>query len=252
MPDLLKRLLTYARKPRSGEEIAAVIEDWVAARPTRWTRVSSSSSAEPSGAHFPLVKLGARARRRRVGHQGAPAGAPKGEKALDEVVRGLRHLRRAPSDVAGWIGWRTPPVRAALERPSRRAGALRGRPGPRALRPARRAASPTPRRPRPPRLLAAFDSVLLAYASKRRQRILPDAHRDAVYERRNLQIRPSYLVDGLVAGTWSTEVKRREATLTLRPLERLPRATAHRADEAERLVRNCSLRQRPTRVVVAR
>ena len=57
------------------------------------------------------------------------------------------------------------------------------------------------------------------------RRILPDGHRDAVYERRNLQIRPSYLVDGLVAGTWSIEVKRAQATLTLRPLERLARAT---------------------------
>ena len=29
-----------------------------------------------------------------------------------------------------------------------------------------------------------------------------------MYERRNLRIRPSYTVDGLVAGTWDVEVKR--------------------------------------------
>ena len=112
---------------------------------------------------------------------------------------------------------------------------------------------PDPETPAPPRLLAAFDSVLLAYASKRRKRILPDAHRDAVYERRNLQIRPSYLVDGLVAGTWSTEVKRREATLTLRPLERLARATRTAlVDEAERLVRDLQPQAKAHKVVVAR
>ena len=102
-------------------------------------------------------------------------------------------------------------------------------------------------------MLAAFDSVLLAYAAKRRARILPDEHRDAVYERRNLQIRPSYLVDGLVAGTWSIEVKRREATLTLRPLERLARATRSAlVDEAERLVRALQAQAKGHAVVVAR
>ena len=34
MAALLKRLLTYtAKTPRTGEEIAAVIEEWVAAHP---------------------------------------------------------------------------------------------------------------------------------------------------------------------------------------------------------------------------
>ena len=130
--------------------------------------------------------------------------------------------------------------------------ALRGRGRPRAPRPARRAAA-GPRDAGPPRLLAAFDSVLLAYAAKRRERILPDRHRDAVYERRNLQIRPTYLVDGLVAGTWSIEVKRREATLALRPLERLPRATRSAlVDEAERLVRALQPQAKGHAVVVAR
>ena len=81
----------------------------------------------------------------------------------------------------------------------------------------------------------------------------PIAHRDAVYERRNLQIRPSYLVDGLVAGTWSIEVKRREATLALRPLERLARATRSAlVDEAERLVRALQPQAKGHAVVVAR
>jgi hypothetical protein len=128
-------------------------------------------------------------------------------------------------------------VRAAFERLDGELVALEDEKG-RALFDLPDAPRPDPETPAPPRLLAAFDSVLLAYASKRRERILPDEHRDAVYERRNLQIRPSYLVDGLVAGTWSIEVERGTATLTLRPLERLARATrAELVDEAERLVR---------------
>ncbi|HEX2163372.1 MAG TPA: crosslink repair DNA glycosylase YcaQ family protein, partial [Thermoanaerobaculia bacterium] len=72
----------------------------------------------------------------------------------------------------------------------------------------------------------------------RRGRVLPDRHRDAVYNRANLRYEPTFLVDGLVAGTWSIEVARRRATVTLRPLERLDRATrAALAAEAERLAR---------------
>jgi hypothetical protein len=92
--------------------------------------------------------------------------------------------------------------------------------------------------PAPPRLLAAFDSVLLAYAPGRRERILPDAHRGAVYQRANLRIRPTFLVDGYVAGTWSSEVKRRQAKVTLRPLQRLDRdIRSALAEEAERVAR---------------
>src|SRR6202008_143199 len=90
----------------------------------------------------------------------------------------------------------------------------------------------------PPRLLAAFDSALLAYAAKHRARILPPEYRDDVYERANLRIRPSFLVDGLVAGTWSSEVRRREAVVTLKPLGKLTRgARAALTEEAERLAR---------------
>ena len=139
--------------------------------------------------------------------------------------------------MAGFIGWRTPPVRAALERLEPELARFEDESG-RALYDLPDAPRPEAETPAPVRLLAAFDSALLAYAAKRRARILPDAHRDAVYERRNLQVRPTFLVDGRVAGLWSVEVRRREATLTLRPLERLARdARAALLAEAEQLVR---------------
>jgi winged helix DNA-binding protein len=261
---LLTGLRSFARRtPRSAEDIGAYVEDWVAEHPKalspaeikrqrelrwrpfqRWSALVRVPADGAWGAKAPSALLAAP----------RPRNAPKGDKALDEVV--LRHLRAfgpaGPEDVAGWIGWRTPPVRAALERLGGDLERLEDEDG-RALYDLPGAPRPDPETPAPPRLLAAFDSVLLAYASKHRARILPDRHRDAVYERRNLQIRPSYLVDGLVAGTWSIEVKRGEATLALRPLERLARATRSAlVDEAEGLVRVLQPQAKGHAVVVAR
>ena len=182
-----------------------------------------------------LVGLRAGAGRRRLGHEGAerPARGP----APARRAEGRQGARRGRAPPPAGVRAGGPRRRGGLDRLAHAAGA-RGAAsasagelerfedeGGRALYDLPDAPRPDPETPAPPRLLAAFDSVLLAYAAKRRARILPDEHRDAVYERRNLQIRPSYLVDGLVAGTWSIEAKRREATLTLRPLERLARAT---------------------------
>ena len=246
---LLTELRAYARRtPRSAEEIGAFVEQWVADHPKALSAAELERQRELKWR--PFQRWSAFVRTPADGAWGTkapsalraaprPRGAPKGDDALDEVV--LRHLRAfgpaAPDDVAGWIGWRTPPVREAFARLEDRLERLEDEDG-RALHDLPEAPRPDPDTPAPPRLLAAFDSVLLAYAAKRRGRILPDEHRDAVYERRNLQIRPSYLVDGLVAGTWSIAVERRTATLTLRPLERLPRATrSELVAEAERLVR---------------
>jgi hypothetical protein len=166
------------------------------------------------------------------------ADAPTGEAALEEVIR--RHLRAfgpaAPEDVASWIGWRTPPVRNALER---LAGQLEqfSDEGGRRLYDLPGSPRPDPETPAPPRLLAGFDSVLLAYAVKHRDRIIAEADRKAVYDRGNLRIRPSFLIDGYVAGTWSLQVRRGEAILTLQALR--PIASAARAaliEEAERTV----------------
>ena len=51
----------------------------------------------------------------------------------------------------------------------------------------------------PPRLLGMWDSVLLAYADRRR--IIPEPYRSHVI-RRNGDTLPTVLVDGLVAGVW--------------------------------------------------
>jgi hypothetical protein len=242
---LLDALRAYAgEQPRSGEDIAAFLEDWVADHPEALDPGEVKRQREIKWR--PFLRWGALVRAPADGTWGAKApssllAAPRRVRAtdskLDDVVR--RHLRAfgpaSADDVASWIGWRTPEVRPALERLElERFEDEKGR----ALFDLPDAPRPDPDTPAPPRLLAAFDSVLLAYESKRRARILPDRHRDAVYERRNLRIKPSYTVDGRVAGIWSLEVKRGAATIALEPLERLTKANrAALAEEAERVAR---------------
>jgi winged helix DNA-binding protein len=236
-------ILEYARDtPRSGAEIAELVEGWVGEHPDALD--AGEVEHQRKVKWRPFLRWSSLVRAPADGTWGAKApssllAAPAGDAgdALAEVVK--RHLRAfgpaGPEDVAGWIGWRTPPVREALERldlervEDEDGRALYDLPG---------APRPDGDAEAPPRLLAAFDSALLAYAPKHRARILPPDYQDAVYERANLRIRPSFLADGLVAGTWSSEVKRREAVVTLRPLQKLTRAQrAALADEAERLAR---------------
>lgn len=80
---------------------------------------------------------------------------------------------------------------------------------------------PGPDADAPARFLPEFDGVLLAHAD--RTRIIADEHRPAVFTR-NLRVRATFLVDGVVAGTWSAQRKRGVATVRLAPFGRLARA----------------------------
>jgi hypothetical protein len=83
--------------------------------------------------------------------------------------------------------------------------------------------------PAPPRFLPEFDNLLLAHDD--RSRIIADEHRPLVTTK-NLRVRATFLVDGVVAGIWTIEVKRKVATLRLAPFRKLSR-TAAKALEAE-------------------
>jgi len=261
---LLDDLVAHARRTaRNSEDVAAFAEAWVEEHPRALHR--DELKAQRNRNWRALVRLQGFVRVPEDGSWGAKApsslrAAPKPRRkldldtALDEVV--VRHLRAfgpaGADDVASWINWRPKPVRESIARLEPGLVAFEDDAG-RALYDLPDAPRPDPGTPAPPRLLAAFDSILLAYASKHRARILPDAHRDEVYERANLRIKPSYTVDGLVAGTWDMDVKRGEAVLTLRPLEKLPKAArAELVDEAERLVRAFRPEARAHRVVVQR
>jgi hypothetical protein len=91
--------------------------------------------------------------------------------------------------------------------------------------------------PAAPRLLARWDSVLLSHAAAHRTRVIADVHRPAVFTR-NADVRPTFLIDGMVAGTWSLTRRGRHARIGLRPFEALPPGQLERLlEEAERVLR---------------
>jgi hypothetical protein len=98
------------------------------------------------------------------------------------------------------------------------------------------------RSPRPPadteapvRFLPKWDSTLLAYVPADRVRILPEKLRKAVIIK-NGDVAQTFLVDGVVAGTWDVAATPKVATLTLRPFAALGRAVRTAlTEEGERL-----------------
>lgn len=237
MDELREGVLAFAEKqPRTNEEIRGFAEDWVASRPAaieeREVEAQRSLKWRPIYRWSALVRApagGAWGTKAPADHKAAPIPpgkrrAPSRKRALERVATG--HLRAfgpaAAEDVACWTGARVPAVRALLEGMGERVVVFEDEAG-RTLYDLPGAPRPDPDTPAPARLLGAFDSSLLAYAVKRRSRIVPEALRAVVYDKANLQIRPTILLDGLVAGTWSVELRRGEATLTLRPAGRLKR-----------------------------
>ncbi len=88
--------------------------------------------------------------------------------------------------------------------------------------------------PAPPRLLPEFDNLVLAHED--RSRVIADEHRPLVTTK-NLRVKATFLLDGAVAGTWTIEVKRKVATLTLTPFAKLTkRALKELEPEAEALL----------------
>lgn len=230
-------LLEHAAAPRTNDELRAFAEAWVADHPDaidpRELDAQRALSWRPIYRWSALTRVpngGVWGSKAPADHLAAPVppgsdGAPPVEDALEALS--LRHLGAfgpaAAEDVATWVGWRTPPVRDLLEGLGDRLQRFEDAHG-RTLYDLPGAPRPDAATPAPPRFLGAFDSSLLAYASKRRERVVPEALRDVVYERKNLQVKPTFLVDGLVAGIWSSEVKRKQATLTLQPAVKLAKA----------------------------
>jgi hypothetical protein len=99
-----------------------------------------------------------------------------------------------------------------------------------------------PKAPRPPattpapvRFLPDYDNLVLAWAD--RTRVVADAFR-ARLATKNLQILPTFLVEGVVAGTWKIERAGKSAALVLAPFEGLSRkAKSELAEEGAALLR---------------
>lgn len=131
---------------------------------------------------------------------GVPAADDPAHEALQRLV--LRYLRgfgpASVADVAQFAMVQRSRVRAAITARCDELQVLRGPDGaelfdvPGAPRPAADT-------PAPPRLMAMWDSTLLAYAD--RSRVVPPAYRRLV-TRANGDTLPTLLVDGMVAGVW--------------------------------------------------
>lgn len=76
--------------------------------------------------------------------------------------------------------------------------------------------------PAPVRFLPEFDNVLLSHSD--RTRLIADEHRPKVMLK-NLQVRATLLVDGVVAGTWRVARKKKIATLIAEPFGALAKKT---------------------------
>lgn len=143
--------------------------------------------------------------------------------ARNELVR--RYLGAfGPStraDIADWSGLRVADFADTLE-PLRR---FRDEDG-RELFDLPRAPLPSPDTPAPVRFLPRWDNTLLAHADRRR--VLPEELRKVVIAK-NGDVTQTFLVDGVVAGSWASDKK---GKVTMTPFAPLPR-TARRDVEAE-------------------
>lgn len=90
----------------------------------------------------------------------------------------------------------------------------------------------------PPRLLGMWDSVLLAYAD--RSRVIPDEHRPHVI-RRNGDVLPTVLVEGLVRGVWRASTD----AIEVRALGPLDDATLDGLDDEARDLRRLLAEREP-------
>ena len=97
-----------------------------------------------------------------------------------------------------------------------------------------RAPRPDADTPAPVRFLPEYDNLVLGHAD--RTRVISDEARRVIFSK-NLQILPTFLVDGRVAGSWKIERKKRSATLVASAFSRLSRrAREELANEATELL----------------
>ena len=128
-----------------------------------------------------------------------------------------------PAEIADWAGLSVTTIRPSLERLELRrfGGGLVDLP---------RAPLPHPDTPAPVRFLPVWDATLLVHA--RRTGVLPERYRPVIFNTKTPHSFNTFLVNGVVAGTWRYEDER----VRVEPFKSIPReARAELAEEAERL-----------------
>ena len=149
--------------------------------------------------------------------------------AIEHLVR--RYLAGfGPASLADVVSY-TGLARGELAGPLQRAATRRFRSaGGDELLDVPRAPLPDPQTPAPVRFLPTWDATLLVHA--RRTGLLPEDHRPKIFHVKNPHSSPTFLVDGVVAGTW----RHRDGEIELEPFEPLDAAAQRELrDEADRL-----------------
>lgn len=209
--ELVARVLEFARTPRSSAELQAWLAELYGAerKDAVWWGMKNYAPLHhvPTG---PPWSFGARAAFVAAGEGPAPRGREVDRAALRTLI--LRYLAgfgpASVADVAQFSMVGRAPVRAELTAMADEVERLRGPDG-EVLFDLPGASRPDAGTPAPSRLMAMWDSTLLAYAD--RARVIPPEYRPLVI-RRNGDVLPTLLVDGFVAGVWRPTAEGVEAT----------------------------------------
>jgi hypothetical protein len=226
---LARATLEFATEPRTGPEL----RDFVA----------SLLGVEPGAAENVWWRIRTNAPLLRLPPDGVLGGGPRvwvgsaeswlGRSPTGDVDAATALLLRrylaafGPARIADacrWSGLAVVRIRRVLDRLEPELRRFRDEQG-RELLDLRRAPLPSPDTPAPARLLAMWDSMLLAFDE--RTRILPEEYRKVVIDKRG-DVAQTILVDGRVCGVWHAE----DRCVRLEPFEPLPRNT-RRELEAE-------------------
>lgn len=194
---LVPEVLAFAAEPRTNAEMQAWLEQQLGRPvPRAWWALRTFAPVvhAPAGArwtHGPKPKYVA-----------ARVMPPTGDAAAS-----VQHLLRrylegfgpaTARDIAQFTFLRKPTVTAALDAMAGELRTLEGVAG-EPLYDVPDGSLPDEETPAPPRLMAMWDSCLLAYAD--RSRIVPADYRSTVF-RRNGDVLPCVLINGYVAGVW--------------------------------------------------
>jgi hypothetical protein len=211
---LVPHLIEFTAQPRSGAEIEAMLADRLGMKLDRgvwWALKTFAPLAHsPTGGPWSFGP-----RNSYVKAPVEPARGDPRESVQQLVWRYLEGFGPATQqDFAQFALLRNPTVRPAFEGLER---SLRRGKGPSGVRlfDVPEAPIPDDGTPAPPRLMAMWDSVLLAYAD--RSRVIPSEYRQLVI-RRNGDVLATLLVDGFVAGVWRP-VENGIEVVAFRPLD---------------------------------
>ena len=195
---LIPHLVAFARRPRTKQEIEALLAERLGAvpEPGVWWALRTVA---------PLVHAvtgGPWSFGRTPAFVAVPESQGSDGPAVAKQRLVLRYLEAfgpaSRRDVAQFALLRQSEVRPALDALAETLVEYGGPDG-ETLYDVADAALPDGDVPAPPRLMAMWDSVLLAYAD--RSRVIPPAYRPHVI-RRNGDVLPTVLVDGFVCGVW--------------------------------------------------